>query len=149
MLKKSSTSSLWLCRTVFLCVKKNCQRLVCGFATLDFYLLKKWQCPILFPVFGAVLSGCVAGDHISPISETTVMSSISSRTPIMDHVQTQMPYGLILIFGTGISFLSTTYLMKAIGTIPGMCTSLLSGILISIILFKVFDRQHHNTQEKT
>lgn len=100
--------------------------------------------PILFPVFGAVLSGCVAGDHISPISETTVMSSISSKTPIIDHVQTQIPYGLILVFGTGISFLLTTYFMEIMGTIPGMCISLLSGIVVSIILFKLFDKNKKN-----
>lgn len=68
--------------------------------------------PILFPILGAVLSGCVAGDHISPISDTTVMSATSSRTPHMDHVRTQMPYAIPIIIATTISFVFTGYLSQ-------------------------------------
>jgi Na+/H+ antiporter NhaC len=49
---------------------------------------------ILFMCFGAVLDGAIFGDHCSPISDTTVMSSIASSVDHMDHVQTQMPYAL-------------------------------------------------------
>ena len=68
--------------------------------------------PILFPILGAVLSGCVAGDHISPISDTTVMSATSSRTPHMDHVKTQIPYAMPIILATIIAFVFTGYLSK-------------------------------------
>jgi Na+/H+ antiporter NhaC len=63
------------------------------------------QVSLLFPVIGAVLSGCVAGDHISPISDTTIMSSSSTKMPHIDHVQTQMGYALPLIATTAIGFL--------------------------------------------
>ncbi len=44
----------------------------------------------------AVLSGAVFGDHCSPISDTTIMSSMASAADHIDHVRTQMPYaGLI------------------------------------------------------
>lgn len=43
----------------------------------------------------AVLGGGVFGDHCSPISDTTIISSMSSATDHIDHVRTQMPYALI------------------------------------------------------
>ncbi len=47
---------------------------------------------ILLLCFAAVLDGAIFGDHCSPISDTTVMSSISSSCDHMDHVKTQLPY---------------------------------------------------------
>ncbi len=43
---------------------------------------------------GAILSGSVFGDHCSPISDTTIMSSMSSGSDHVDHVRTQLPYSL-------------------------------------------------------
>lgn len=43
---------------------------------------------------GAVLEGAIWGDHCSPISDTTVMSSIASASDHVDHVRTQMPYAV-------------------------------------------------------
>ncbi|MDF1798817.1 MAG: Na+/H+ antiporter NhaC family protein [Planctomycetota bacterium] len=53
---------------------------------------------------GAVLEGSIFGDHCSPISDTTVLSSISSASDHVDHVRTQAPYALLtmgaaLVFG--------------------------------------------------
>ena len=50
--------------------------------------------PILMGVVGAVLAGAVFGDHCSPISDTTVLSSMASACDHMDHVKTQLPYAL-------------------------------------------------------
>jgi Na+/H+ antiporter NhaC len=44
---------------------------------------------------GAVLEGAIFGDHCSPISDTTVMSSIASSADHVDHVRTQIPYALL------------------------------------------------------
>lgn len=43
----------------------------------------------------AVLGGGVFGDHCSPISDTTIISSMSAATDHIDHVRTQMPYALL------------------------------------------------------
>jgi len=43
----------------------------------------------------AVLSGGVFGDHSSPISDTTIISSMASASDHVDHVKTQLPYALI------------------------------------------------------
>ncbi|MFQ5492493.1 MAG: Na+/H+ antiporter NhaC family protein, partial [Phycisphaerae bacterium] len=43
----------------------------------------------------AVLSGGVFGDHCSPISDTTIISSMASASDHIDHVRTQLPYALM------------------------------------------------------
>lgn len=44
---------------------------------------------------GAVISGGVFGDHCSPISDTTIISSIASACDVVEHTKTQLPYALI------------------------------------------------------
>jgi tetracycline resistance efflux pump len=44
---------------------------------------------------GAVISGGVFGDHCSPISDTTIISSMASGCEVGEHVRTQLPYALI------------------------------------------------------
>ena len=50
--------------------------------------------PIFYNVVASVLAGAVMGDHCSPISDTTIMSSLSSQCDHLQHVGTQMPYAL-------------------------------------------------------
>lgn len=45
-------------------------------------------------IIAAVLGGGVFGDHCSPISDTTIISSMASATDHIDHVRTQLPYAL-------------------------------------------------------
>jgi len=49
----------------------------------------------LVPVFGAVLAGCIFGEHSSPLSDTTILASIGGGVHTMDHLLTQMPYAII------------------------------------------------------
>jgi Na+/H+ antiporter NhaC len=78
---------------------------------------------------GAVLDGAIFGDHCSPISDTTIISSTASSCELMRHVRTQLPYSLIvaviaLIFG---------YIPSALGLHPGL--SFAVAILIMVIFF--------------
>lgn len=68
------------------------------------------QLDILFPVLGAVLSGCIAGNHISPIADTTVMSSMSTQTNMRQHVYSQLQYASPGILATACAFLISGYL---------------------------------------
>jgi Na+/H+ antiporter NhaC len=52
------------------------------------------ESPIFLATFSSVLSGSVFGDHCSPISDTTILSSTASASDHIDHVKTQMPYAL-------------------------------------------------------
>ncbi len=54
----------------------------------------------------AVLSGAVFGDHCSPISDTTLISSMASASDHVDHVRTQLPYALLAALAALIGFLA-------------------------------------------
>ena len=61
--------------------------------------------------FAAVMDGSVYGDQCSPISDTTVLSSVCTGCDLMDHVKTQIPQasiaaGLAAICWTGVAFLT-------------------------------------------
>ncbi len=56
---------------------------------------------ILLGTISSILAGSVFGDHCSPISDTTVMSSMASACDHIDHVRTQLPYAvLVAVAGT-------------------------------------------------
>lgn len=51
--------------------------------------------PLVIAVFAAVAGGGVFGDHCSPLSDTTILSSTGAASDHLDHVKTQLPYSLI------------------------------------------------------
>jgi Na+/H+ antiporter NhaC len=57
---------------------------------------------ILVISISAILAGAVCGDHISPISDTTIMASTGAQSNHIVHVSTQIPYALLV---AGISFI--------------------------------------------
>ncbi len=76
---------------------------------------------ILFNVVATVLAASVVGDHCSPISDTTILSSLATKCNHIDHVRTQMPYALTV---GGISLISCT-----------LAAYLGGGALVSGVLF--------------
>ncbi|MCF7796998.1 MAG: Na+/H+ antiporter NhaC family protein [Lentisphaeria bacterium] len=59
---------------------------------------------VFLATYAAIISGAVFGDHCSPISDTTILSSLASGADNVDHVKTQMPYaltvgGVAILFG--------------------------------------------------
>ncbi|PHR93464.1 MAG: sodium:proton antiporter [Blastopirellula sp.] len=86
---------------------------------------------LLSAVVGSVLAGAIFGDHCSPISDTTILSSQSTQCDHIAHVRTQMPYALVV-----------GLLAMLLGTIPvglGMNVYLshLLGVaaMLAVILF--------------
>lgn len=51
---------------------------------------------IFYGVTAGILAGAVAGDHASPISDTTILASMASECQILQHVRTQAPYALMV-----------------------------------------------------
>ena len=49
---------------------------------------------ILYSSIACVITGAVWADHCSPISDTTILTSMASGCNLIDHVKTQMPYAL-------------------------------------------------------
>ena len=74
----------------------------------------------------ACLAGAVCGDHCSPISDTTIMSSAGAQCDHINHVSTQLPYALTV---AAISFV--TYVVS--GFIPNWFITLPIGIVLTIV----------------
>ncbi len=84
--------------------------------------------PLIHGTVAAVFSGAVFGDHCSPFSDTTIVSSISCGIEPLTHVQTQMPYALI---AAGLSLL-VGFLPAGLGFNPYACLAV--GLLVLIFL---------------
>lgn len=91
--------------------------------------------PLLLASIASVLAGAIFGDHCSPISDTTVLSSQASGCKHIAHVRTQMPYALLV---------ATVSIL--LGTIPvgfGVSPWLLlpAGVVALIVLLLVLGRR--------
>lgn len=79
---------------------------------------------------GSVLAGACFGDHCSPISDTTVLSSIGSGANLLSHVRTQLPYAL-----------TAAAVAVVVGTIPaGFGVSPWISLLVGIAMLAVVVR---------
>ncbi|MCK4578768.1 MAG: Na+/H+ antiporter NhaC family protein, partial [Candidatus Marinimicrobia bacterium] len=87
------------------------------------------QQAIFLGSIGAILSGAIFGDHCSPISDTTVMSSIASGADHIDHVRTQLPYGLTV---AGITML-VGYIPAGFGFNPFLGNLLALGLIAAAV----------------
>ncbi len=86
-----------------------------------------------FASIGAVFGGGIFGDHCSPISDTTIMSSMFSASDHIDHVSTQLPYAVTAGFVSII-----LYALLAVG-ITSPLVLLPVGIILLIVLHRVLN----------
>ena len=88
---------------------------------------------------GTVLTGAIVGDHCSPISDTTILSAGGAGCPLIDHVNTQLPY---TIFVASISIICG-YLLIALG-LPIIVSYVIGFISMITIVF--FIGKHPDTE---
>jgi Na+/H+ antiporter NhaC len=81
---------------------------------------------IVIACVGAVLDGAIWGDHCSPISDTTVLSSTATGCPHTEHVRTQIPYATLAMGAAGLG----GYLAYGFGAAVSVCYA--AGIAILI-----------------
>jgi Na+/H+ antiporter NhaC len=90
---------------------------------------------IFYITVSAILAGSVLGDHCSPISDTTILSSLASSCNHIEHVRTQFPYaitvGSIAIFG---GLIPAAYGVSSWILIP-------LGFLILFLIVKFFGKK--------
>ncbi|NQV35790.1 MAG: Na+/H+ antiporter NhaC family protein, partial [Phycisphaeraceae bacterium] len=79
---------------------------------------------------GAVLDGAIFGDHCSPISDTTIISSVASRCDHIQHVRTQMPYSL---FVAALALLCG-YIPAGLGLAPHLSFMIAAGVMLIVFL---------------
>ncbi len=101
--------------------------------------------PIVLPVFAdnpdllmigisACLAGAVCGDHISPISDTTIMASAGANVDHIEHVSTQLPYALTVAAVSFVCFIVAGFVRNAV-----IC--LILGVVLTLaVLFVIRSR---------
>ena len=82
---------------------------------------------MLLPSLAAVLAGSVFGDHCTPISDTTILSSTGAGVNHIDHVITQLPYAFIAAGAASIGYL-----------VVGITGHYLFGFILTLILIIAF-----------
>ena len=106
--------------------------------------------PIVLPVFennpellmigiSACLAGAVCGDHISPISDTTIMASAGANVDHVEHVSTQLPYALTV---AGVSFVC--YILA--GFLQNWIICLAIGIVLTVGILLVLRARSRSAQ---
>ena len=78
----------------------------------------------------ACLAGSVCGDHCSPISDTTIMSSAGAQCEHVNHVSTQLPYSLTVAAVSFISYLITGFVQSWLITLPIAIVMMLAVLFI-------------------
>ncbi|MBS3769895.1 MAG: Na+/H+ antiporter NhaC family protein [Bacteroidales bacterium] len=98
-------------------------------------LEKAMSLSIFYNVVSCVLAGSVMGDHCSPISDTTILSSLASSCNHIDHVRTQLPYALTVGgIATGIGTIPSAYGIPAYFTFP-------AGLLLMFLVVHFFGKK--------
>jgi Na+/H+ antiporter NhaC len=90
---------------------------------------------VLLGAISSIMAGAVFGDHASPISDTTVISSMASACDHIDHVRTQLPYALL---AAGVALLVGD-LPTALWGIPPLL-SIVVGLVVIYLLLRLFGR---------
>jgi Na+/H+ antiporter NhaC len=90
---------------------------------------------ILLGTVSSILAGSVWGDHCSPISDTTILSSMATSCDHMDHVRTQLPYCLAV----GLVSLLCAEIPVAAGWY-GPWTGLAVGATVMIVAFELISQ---------
>lgn len=89
------------------------------------------QLPLLIPSLGAVISGAALGDHLSLLSDSTILSAAGARCHPVDHVKTQLPYAFPVFLGSSLGFLVS-------GLISGYPLFYMATVPLAISIFLSF-----------
>lgn len=88
---------------------------------------------IFYATTAAVMGGAVAGDHASPISDTTVLTALATDCSLMGHVSTQAPYVLwVVVFAILFGYIPLGY-----GAYPNFVGLLLGFLAIGLFVYFV------------
>ncbi|MBQ4516182.1 MAG: Na+/H+ antiporter NhaC family protein [Clostridia bacterium] len=79
----------------------------------------------------ACLAGAVCGDHCSPISDTTIMSSAGSQSNHINHVSTQLPYAITVALVSFVVYLIAAFIQNAIALLT------IAVVLLLAVLFVI------------
>jgi Na+/H+ antiporter NhaC len=89
---------------------------------------------LLLPIVGSVMTGAIFGDHCSPLSDTTILSSTGSGADHIDHVRTQIPYALTVAVVAGV----VGFVPAGLGLSPFI--SIILGIVALVAIVQIFGK---------
>ncbi|OOF36085.1 Na+/H+ antiporter NhaC family protein [Rodentibacter heidelbergensis] len=84
---------------------------------------------LMLPCLSAVMAGAVCGDHCSPVSDTTILSSTGAKCNHMDHVTTQLPYALTVAAATCAGYIVLGF------TKSGLAGFIATAISLAVLVF--------------
>ena len=82
---------------------------------------------LMVMTISATLGGAVFGDHVSPISDTTILASAGANCNHVNHVKTQLPYAGLVAGISVVAYLASGFL----------ATSKLSGVVVALIMWAI------------
>ncbi len=100
--------------------------------------------PMLLMSIAACCAGGVCGDHCSPISDTTIMSSAGAHCDHINHVQTQLPYALTVVAVSFVGYIIAGLTGSLVIALP-VTTVLMIGVLF-LIRFAVRRKEAREAQ---
>ena len=86
--------------------------------------------PLLIIGMSACLAGAVCGDHCSPISDTTIMSSAGARCNHLNHVSTQLPYAITVAAVSFVSYIITGFIQDWRIALPIGCVLMVAVMFV-------------------
>lgn len=85
---------------------------------------------LMLPCLSAVMAGAVCGDHCSPVSDTTILSSTGAQCNHIDHVNTQLPYAIVVAVASFVGFICLGFTSSA--TLGFVTTAVVLAALLFI-----------------
>ena len=89
---------------------------------------------LLLPCLSAVMAGAVCGDHCSPVSDTTILSSTGAKCNHMDHVTTQLPYAATVATASAVGYIVVGF------TESGLAGFVTTAVVLVALVFIVKKR---------
>ncbi len=94
----------------------------------------------------ACLSGAVAGDHCSPISDTTIMASAGAHCEHVNHVTTQLPYAFVVVVCAGTGYLLAGWLAYTYESAVALAALPFTIGLLTAVLFAIRSKTAQSRQ---
>ena len=79
----------------------------------------------------ACMAGAVCGDHCSPISDTTIMASAGAQSNHINHVNTQLPYAMLVAAVSFVSYIIAAFVRNVVISLV-IAVALMVGVLFII-----------------
>jgi len=103
------------------------------------------QVPLFLPSIGAVVSGAALGDHVSIVSDSTILSANGALCHPVDHAKTQLPYAFPVFLGSSLGFLVAGIVgtgLFGLGVLIPLIISITSSLVVVMMMSARMKRKY-------